>query len=113
MVPVPRDAQFPEHYQMSMQAVHRAFKRVIDRLPNAEAGELRQLDSERLEEMFLSLQPGIRQGEVFRRVSECWRKMPRSTATKRPRASISPVRVSTWSFSSRPRMLKRWLTSVV
>jgi hypothetical protein len=63
MVLVPQDAQFPEHYQISMQAVHRAFKRAIDRLPNAEAAELRKLDSERLEEMFLSLQPGIRQGD--------------------------------------------------
>src|SRR6266851_10024995 len=63
MAPVPQDAQFPERYQISMQAVHRAFKRAIDRLPNAEAAELRKLDSERLEEMFLSLQPGIRQGD--------------------------------------------------
>jgi len=63
MVPVPQDAQFPERYEISMQAVHRAFKRAIDRLPNAEAAELRKLDSERLEEMFLSLQPGIRQGD--------------------------------------------------
>jgi hypothetical protein len=63
MVAVPQDAQFPERYEISMQAVHRAFKRAIDRLPNAEAAELRKLDSERLEEMFLSLQPGIRQGD--------------------------------------------------
>jgi hypothetical protein len=46
-----------------MQAVHRAFRRAIVRLPNAEAAELRKLDSERLEEMFLSLQAGIRQGD--------------------------------------------------
>jgi len=63
MVSVPRDAQFPEGYQISMQAVHRAFRRAIVRLPNAEAAELRKLDSERLEEMFLSLQAGIRQGD--------------------------------------------------
>src|SRR5246127_458771 len=63
MVAVPQDAQLPERYEISMQAVHRAFKRAIDRLPNAEAAELRKLDSERLEEMFLSLQPGIRQGD--------------------------------------------------
>jgi hypothetical protein len=63
IVAVPQDAQFPERYEISMQAVHRAFKRAIDRLPNAEAAELRKLDSERLEEMFLSLQPGIRQGD--------------------------------------------------
>ena len=63
MAPVPQDAQFPEGYQISMQAVHRAFRRAIVRLPNAEAAELRKLDSERLEEMFLSLQAGIRQGD--------------------------------------------------
>jgi hypothetical protein len=63
MAPVPQEAQFPQEYQISMQAVHRAFRRAIVRLPNAEAAELRKLDSERLEEMFLSLQAGIRQGD--------------------------------------------------
>jgi hypothetical protein len=63
MAPVPQEAQFPEGYQISTQAVHRAFQRAIVRLPNAEAAELRKLDSERLEEMFLSLQAGIRQGD--------------------------------------------------
>ena len=60
-VPVPQDVQFPENYRISVQAVHRAFRRAILRLPNAEAAELRKLDSERLEEMLLSLQAGIRQ----------------------------------------------------
>jgi hypothetical protein len=46
-----------------MQEVHRAFRRAIVRLPNAEAAELRKLDSERLEDMLLSLQSGIRQGD--------------------------------------------------
>jgi hypothetical protein len=63
MAPVPQDAQFPKGYHISLQAVHRAFRRAIVRLPNAEAAELRKLDSERLEEMFLSLQAGIRQGD--------------------------------------------------
>lgn len=63
MAPVPQDAQFPEGYQISMQAVHRAFRRAIARLPNAEAAQLRKLDSERLEDMFLSLQAGIRKGD--------------------------------------------------
>ena len=62
-VPVPQDAHFPQGYQISVQAVHKAFRRAMVRLPNAEAAELRKLDSERLEEMFLSLQPGIRQGD--------------------------------------------------
>jgi hypothetical protein len=63
MVAVPQDVQFPAGYQISLQAIHRAFRRAIVRLPNAEAAELRKLDSERLEEMFLSLQAGIRQGD--------------------------------------------------
>jgi hypothetical protein len=63
MVPVPQGVQFPQDYQISMQASHRAFRRAIVRLPNAEAAELRKLDSERLEEMFFSLQAGIRQGD--------------------------------------------------
>ncbi len=63
MVPVTEGVLFPGDYRISMQAVHRAFRRAIVRLPNAEAAELRKLDSERLDEMLLSLQPGIRQGD--------------------------------------------------
>jgi hypothetical protein len=63
MVPVPADLRFPEDYRISVQAVHSAFRRGIVRLPNAEAGVLRKLDSERLEDMFLSLQAGIRKGD--------------------------------------------------
>jgi hypothetical protein len=63
MVPIPEHAQFPEKYSISTQAVHRAFRRGITRLPNAEAVELRKLDTERCEDMFLSLQSGIRKGD--------------------------------------------------
>ncbi len=63
MVPVPAEAEFPRDYGISMQAVHRAFLRGIVRLPNAEAAALRKLDNERLEDMLLSLQPGIRRGD--------------------------------------------------
>jgi hypothetical protein len=63
MVPIPQDAHFSEEYSISMQAVHRAFQRGIGRLPNAEAALLRKLDSERCEDMFLSLQTGIRNGD--------------------------------------------------
>jgi hypothetical protein len=63
MVPVPTDVEFPPGYSFSMQGAHRAFLRGIVRLPNAEAAALRKLDSERLEDMLLSLQPGIRQGD--------------------------------------------------
>jgi hypothetical protein len=63
MVPLPEPIQFPTNYGISAQAVHRAFRRGIARLPNAEAVELRKLDSERCEDMYLSLQPGIRKGD--------------------------------------------------
>jgi hypothetical protein len=63
MVPIPQDVQFPAGYSISMQAIHRAFRRAIVRLPNAEAAELRKLDSERLDDLYLSLQKGIRQGD--------------------------------------------------
>jgi hypothetical protein len=52
MEPIPQDVQFPEAYRIS-----------IVRLPNAEAVELRRLDTERCEDMFLSLQSGIRKGD--------------------------------------------------
>jgi hypothetical protein len=63
MVPISDGVVFSEDYRISTQAVHRAFRRAIVRLPNAEAFELRKLDSERLDEMLLSLQPGIRRGD--------------------------------------------------
>jgi len=63
MVPIPEQVQFPADYRISAQALHRAFRRAIDRLPNAEAFELRKLDSERCEDMYLSLQAGIRKGD--------------------------------------------------
>jgi hypothetical protein len=64
MVPLPEHASFAEDYGISVQAIHRAFKRGMARLPNAEAVELRKLDSERCEGMFLSLQPGMRKGDA-------------------------------------------------
>jgi hypothetical protein len=63
LVPLPQATSFGEGYRISAQAIHRAFRRAIVRLPNAEAAELRKLDSERLEDMLLSLQTGIRQGD--------------------------------------------------
>jgi hypothetical protein len=63
MVPIPEHAPFAEDYSVSGQAVHRAFQRGIARLPNTEAEAYRKLDTERCEDMFLSLQPGIRKGD--------------------------------------------------
>jgi hypothetical protein len=78
MVPIPEDAQFPKEYRISTQAVHGALRRGIVRLPNAETVELRKLDTERCEDMFLSLQPGIRKGirAVSKSASRCLRMRP-------------------------------------
>jgi hypothetical protein len=64
MVSPPGDLRFPNNYQISVQAVHAAFRRGIMRLPNSEATELRKLDTERLEDLFLSLGPAIRKGDA-------------------------------------------------
>jgi hypothetical protein len=63
LMPLLAAVRFPTDYRISAQAVHLALKRALVRLPNAEAAELRSLDSLRLEDMFLSLQPGIRKGD--------------------------------------------------
>lgn len=64
MVPVGERVLFPADFRISLQAVHKACRRAILRLPNVEAAEFRKLDNERLDEMYLSLQPGIRQGDA-------------------------------------------------
>jgi hypothetical protein len=63
MVPIPEHAPFTEEYRISAQAVQGAFRRGIARLPNTEAEAYRKLDTERCEDLFLSLQPGIRKGD--------------------------------------------------
>jgi hypothetical protein len=50
MVPIPEHASFIEEYGISVQAIHQAFKCGMVRLPNAEAVQLRKLDSERCED---------------------------------------------------------------
>jgi hypothetical protein len=64
LVPVPAEARFSAEHRISMQAVYRAFRRPMVRLPDPEAAELRKLDSERLEAMFFALQAGMRQGDA-------------------------------------------------
>jgi hypothetical protein len=61
-VPLPAHVYFATDYRISTQAVHLALRRALIRLPNAEAAELRKLDSERCEDMYLALQPAIRKG---------------------------------------------------
>lgn len=60
---VTSDISFPADYQISRQACHRAFKKALAREPALEVVELRKLDTQRCEEMYLSLQPAIRKGD--------------------------------------------------
>ncbi len=62
MVPTSEPISFPPGYQISRQACHKAFKKAFAREPALEVEELRKLDTERCEEMWMSLQPAIRKG---------------------------------------------------
>jgi len=64
IVTVPKGLEFPPDYTISRQACHKAFKKAIAREPSLAVAELRKLDTSRSEEMFMSLQPGIRKGNV-------------------------------------------------
>src|SRR5271167_3221677 len=44
-------------------ACHKALSRALKRAPKLEADEMRRLDTDRCEDMFLSLTPSIRQGD--------------------------------------------------
>lgn len=60
---VTSDISFPANYQISRQACQKAFKKALAREPALEVEELRKLDTQRCEEMYLSLQPAIRKGD--------------------------------------------------
>lgn len=58
------DVIFPPDYRISPKGCHKAFTKAMFRLPLAEAEEMRRLDLERCEEIFLSLRHGIERGHV-------------------------------------------------
>ena len=62
IVALPGGVTFPADFQISRQACHKAFRKAIAREPSLAAEEFRKLDSDRCEEMFMNLQPGIRKG---------------------------------------------------
>jgi hypothetical protein len=62
IVEIPKAVTFPPEFQISRQAVHKAFRRAITREPSVAAEEFRKLDTARCEDMFLNLRPGIRKG---------------------------------------------------
>jgi hypothetical protein len=64
MIAVPDGVTFPPDYKISRQACHKALTKALARVPALAVEELRKLDSARSEEMWLNLQPGIRQGDL-------------------------------------------------
>jgi hypothetical protein len=62
-VSLPEGVTFPPDYCISKMGVCKAYRRRMEREPSFEAQEHRRLDTDRCEEMFLSLQPGIKKGD--------------------------------------------------
>jgi hypothetical protein len=78
LVALPAGIKFAPDFQISRQACHKAFQKAVAREPSLAAEEFRKVDTARCEEMFLSLQPGIRKGNP--RAIEAGVKVLRHTA---------------------------------
>jgi hypothetical protein len=85
---LPEGIDFPPDYKITPMGCHRAARRALRRAPTLEANEMRQVDTDRCERMYLFLTPGIRQGDpksVEPRLT-CSPIRPRSMVTSRPRS---------------------------
>lgn len=92
LVAIPADLEFPPNYRISCQAVHKAFKRAIARIPTAEVEAYRKLGTERCEAMFLALQGGLQKGHppsvaAAVRVLELLAKLNNLAAPAKPEAA--------------------------
>ena len=63
LTPLPEDVHFPADYKITAMGCHKAFQRALKRAPVLAADEMRRLDTDRCEDMFLSLSAGVRQGD--------------------------------------------------
>jgi hypothetical protein len=63
VTPLPEGISFPPDYKITAMGCHKAVRRALRRTPTLEADELRHFDTDRCEEMYLFLTPGIRQGD--------------------------------------------------
>ena len=60
---LPEGIDFPPDYKITSMGCHKAARRALRRAPTLEANEMRQIDTDRCEKMYLFLTPGIRQGD--------------------------------------------------
>ena len=60
---LPEGIRFPPDYQITAMGCHKAVRRALRRAPFLEADEMRRIDTDRCEDIYLFLTPGIRQGD--------------------------------------------------
>jgi hypothetical protein len=60
---LPDGLRFPPDYKITPMGCHKAVQRGLRRGPLLEADEMRRLDTDRCEEMYLFLTPGVRRGD--------------------------------------------------
>ncbi len=60
---LPENVNLPPNYKITAMGCHRALSRALKRTPTPEADEMRRLDTDRCEDMYLSLTPSIQQGD--------------------------------------------------
>ena len=63
VTPLPEGVDFPPDYRITAMGCHKATRRALRRAPTQEANEMRRFDTDRCEDMYLFLTPGIRQGD--------------------------------------------------
>jgi hypothetical protein len=63
VTPLPDGVTFPTGFKRTPMGCHKAVKRALRGAPTLEANEMRRIDTDRCDEMYLYLTPGIRQGD--------------------------------------------------
>jgi hypothetical protein len=63
VTPLPEGVTFPSDYKITAMGCHKAVRRALRRAPTQEADEMRRIDTDRCEEIYLFLTSGIRQGD--------------------------------------------------
>jgi hypothetical protein len=64
IVALPAGVTFPADYSITGRACGMAFSKGLARMPNLAAADMRRLDSERYEDLYRALQPGIIDGSA-------------------------------------------------
>jgi hypothetical protein len=60
---LPEGVTFPSDYKITAMGCHKALARALKRAPSLAVDEMRRLDTDRCEDMYLSLAPSLRQGD--------------------------------------------------